>query len=116
MAVAAMGAGDVIVVIERGHHAVGYGLLPNVSMECSIEAILAAHEEVLHGGFPLAAGVHPLIDGQQLLLGKTGQNLRSPSASRDLLRRQEFDGISGLPARIAPRSGCSKRDGFVPLS
>ena len=56
VAVAAMRAGDVVVVVERTHHADGDRFFANVGVERAVQAVLPAEEEVLHRRFPLPAG------------------------------------------------------------
>ena len=56
--VAAMGAGDVVVLVQRADDADGHRLLADIGVEGTVEPVLAGEEQVFQRRFPFSAGAH----------------------------------------------------------
>ena len=76
VAMTAVCAGDVVVVVQRTHDADRDRFLTHVGVERPIEPVFPGQEEILHGRFPLAAGLELLVEGQQPFLRKGGQHIK----------------------------------------
>ena len=114
--VAAVRAGDVVVLVQHGHDAGGNRFLAHVGMERAVEVVFASQEEILHGGFPPAALVHALIHQEDLLFRQARDEVGRGAGGRNPLGRQELQRVAGPPVLVGARPRGRQPDGFLPLS